>query len=215
MREFPTLKKDFIMRTIAVNIYKYDELSPEAQEKALEYYATINTDFEWYDSTIDFWCENLALLGFTNAKVHFSGFYSQGDGACFDADLEFEILFERYVSEVLEEKVHGDIAVLRNHKSWIHDYLAENTSFHIVVVKHRYSHESTRRIESRCNRTTEGKLSRIYANFEDWLEAERRDFSCEIYKDLEREYEGLSSAESVAETIRANEFEFTEQEIPA
>lgn len=40
---------------------------------------------EWYDFIYDDWKETLENAGFINPEIHFSGFWSQGDGACFDA----------------------------------------------------------------------------------------------------------------------------------
>jgi hypothetical protein len=39
------------MKTISINLYSFKELSKEAQNKALSKYATINVDFDWWDST--------------------------------------------------------------------------------------------------------------------------------------------------------------------
>ena len=35
------------MKTIEVNLYEFKELSPEAQEKALNDLCSINVDFNW------------------------------------------------------------------------------------------------------------------------------------------------------------------------
>jgi hypothetical protein len=38
------------MKTVSINIYKYDELSDKAKEKAIECLSDINVDFGWWDS---------------------------------------------------------------------------------------------------------------------------------------------------------------------
>jgi hypothetical protein len=203
------------MRTIKINLYKYNELSLQAQERALEYYSSINTDYNWFNSTLELWKENLEFIGFTNAKIYLSGFWNQGDGACFDADINFDILFEKYAKFANQNGMKKIQRALKKHRSWIYDYLCNETSYSITVINHRYSHESTRKIESSCYSTTKGVLSYIFSDFEGWLESFRKDLCCDIYKDLETEYEALSAREAVEETVRINGYEFTQNGKPA
>ena len=73
-------QKEFKMRTIEKQIYTYAELTQKAQEKALANY----NESEDYVQDTDSQVEILAMLGFIEAKVYCSGFYSQGDGSCFE-----------------------------------------------------------------------------------------------------------------------------------
>lgn len=41
------------MKTITVNLYEFDELSEESQQKAIENLYDINVDYDWWDSTYD------------------------------------------------------------------------------------------------------------------------------------------------------------------
>ena len=41
------------MKTIQINLYKFDELPEEAQRAALDKYADINVDHDWWDSTYE------------------------------------------------------------------------------------------------------------------------------------------------------------------
>lgn len=74
------------MRTKELTVYSYSELSETAKEKARNWYIENCCDYEWYDFILEDWKEKLAEIGFTNAKIYFTGFWSQGDGACFDAE---------------------------------------------------------------------------------------------------------------------------------
>jgi hypothetical protein len=73
-------QKEFKMRTIEKQIYVYAELSQKAQEKALANYNESEDYVQDTYSQVDI----LAMLGFIETKVHCSGFYSQGDGSCFE-----------------------------------------------------------------------------------------------------------------------------------
>ena len=41
------------MRTIEINVLKFDELSEKAKENAIEYFSNINVDHEWWDFVND------------------------------------------------------------------------------------------------------------------------------------------------------------------
>lgn len=46
------------MRTVEIKIFKFDELSSEAKENAIEYFSDINTDYWW-----DFICDDAKNIG--------------------------------------------------------------------------------------------------------------------------------------------------------
>lgn len=82
------------MRTKTITLYSYDELSPEAQEKARDWYrnASAGDDF-WSESPLEAIADAGALLGIdfdiprgqkSGKAIWFSGFWSQGDGCSFD-----------------------------------------------------------------------------------------------------------------------------------
>jgi hypothetical protein len=48
------------MRTIQINLYKFQELSKESKQKALESLSDINTDFEWWEAVFED-AENVGL----------------------------------------------------------------------------------------------------------------------------------------------------------
>ena len=73
------------MRIIETKVYSFDELSKEAKEKALEELRYINVDYEnWADDTIEQIKRIGSYLGIEIDQVLYSGFSSQGDGACFE-----------------------------------------------------------------------------------------------------------------------------------
>ncbi len=41
------------MRTVRTKVYKFDELSKEAQQKAIERLSDINVDYDWWQSTYE------------------------------------------------------------------------------------------------------------------------------------------------------------------
>jgi len=184
------------------NVYKFQELPLESQEKTIEKHNDINTSFDWYEFTINFWVEKLNEIGFIDCEIEFSGFWLQGDGACFD----------------LGKKGYIDINKLAKHLGYKNLKRIEIISNYITgcIFKnsygYHYSHANTRYFEISNNLTAKGKTKRI-ENFLNELERDieslRKNLSEEIYKDLEKEYDYLNSKEAIIETFDANEYEFT------
>jgi hypothetical protein len=91
-------------RIVTKTVYRFDELSDEAKEKAREWYREGNLDHDWWDGVYDMWTKALNQIGFSDVRIYFSGFSSQGDGACFVARIDIEAVLsfmstERTASE--------------------------------------------------------------------------------------------------------------------
>lgn len=91
---------------------KFQELTPEAQQKVLEQQAG-SLDYEWWDSTIEDFVAICRCMGIETGvtSVLFSGFYSQGDGAGFSgrcylqAALAAETGIQQYAPQ--DTELHG------------------------------------------------------------------------------------------------------------
>lgn len=70
-------------RVREITVYSFAELDDMAKERARDWYRAHALDYDWWDSTVDDAKTCLSLLGFDIADVYFSGFASQGGGACF------------------------------------------------------------------------------------------------------------------------------------
>jgi hypothetical protein len=71
--------------TIVKTYLKFDELTDKQKAKVLDNLRYINVNYDWYEYTIEEFEAKLKKLGFYDIKTEFSGFWSQGDGACFTA----------------------------------------------------------------------------------------------------------------------------------
>jgi len=196
------------MRTITTEttIYMFDELPDESKDLAIENYRDINVDHDWYDFSLDYHKERLEKIGFTNAEIHFSGFWSQGDGACFDAHIDIITILNNWLFTA------DNYRDARKYQRWL--ILAEHglldNAFNIAKNSYgyHYSHERTRYIDiyfvPDCLSDSEAQ------EVAERLESMRLDLSQEIYKSLESEYDYLTSDEIIAESLIINEYEFTE-----
>jgi hypothetical protein len=62
--------------------YTYEQLTPTAQEKVLEWWGNVSWDDNyWSECVIDCAKEDGYALGFVIDNIYWSGFWSQGDGA--------------------------------------------------------------------------------------------------------------------------------------
>jgi len=70
------------MKTVEIKLFEFAELSPEAQQKVLEKFAYINVeDNSWHTDSVQEFLKELEEVGFTNASIWYSGFYSQVNGS--------------------------------------------------------------------------------------------------------------------------------------
>ena len=193
------------MRTIETTVYKFSELSEAAKEKAIENWNRDGLDYEWWDAVYEDAKTIGELMGIKVDKIFFSGFWSQGDGACFEGSYEYK---------------KGSVKAVR-------DYAPQDEDLHKIVkglqaeqrrnfyglsaeVKQRghYMHEFCTEIDVADNR--DNAPWRVSDEVEEAIKDLLRDFMRWIYRNLERENDYLTSAEAVTETIEANDYEFTE-----
>ena len=103
------------MQVIKVNTYSFKELSKEAKKKVLERLSQINVDYDqWHDGIIEDAKECGKILGIDIDKIYFSGFSSQGDGACFEGNYSYR---KNAVNDIKayapkDEVLHSTVSVL-------------------------------------------------------------------------------------------------------
>ena len=181
--------------TTKTKVYNFEELSIEAQEKVIEDNRDINTDYDWWEFTIDDSKSNLEELGYTEPKIYFSGFWSQGDGASFEAQVDLTKWLKAH-------KLANKYRALYYHAS----------EYSISITKNGfYEHEYTMNIECDYVGDYVSEISRQqYDIVENIILEDARSEARKIYRTLEKEYEALSSDEAIKDTILANEYQFTE-----
>jgi hypothetical protein len=58
-------------------------------ESLIDKYRHINVEHvEWWDSEYDCFKQDMAEVGIEVDNIYFSGFWSQGDGACFEGKID-------------------------------------------------------------------------------------------------------------------------------
>lgn len=202
-------------------VYFYDELDDKAKEKAREWFRQDYPDCYWWDSSYEDFVNVGELLGITfdsNKKasipIWFTGFYHQGSGSSFDGTW--------YATDVKADKLKAYASTDKElHRlADIFDSLAKENPELSATIKSKRDTWITVDVE---HGETRDEVLHELADDSEWqaenakddaraeaLEKALRDFNRWIFRTLEKEYEYLTSEEHVAEEIRANEYEFTE-----
>jgi hypothetical protein len=180
----------------------------------LDEHRNINVDYDWYECTIEWWTERLAKFGIQCDEIQFTGFCSQGDGASFTGRV-------RNAQRFITFMTGGTKAYPMWHK------VAVERDLWITIERldSRYRHENTITANVEPEQFTVGDNydtdEMVYEMHKAWdrvlddehhqFELDCRDFVralCRyIYRDLEQEYEYLTSDEAVAETLEANDIQ--------
>ncbi|ADO44175.1 hypothetical protein [Ketogulonicigenium vulgare] len=204
---------------IETTVYRLDELSDGAKDKARAWYREGGFDYGWYDAVYEDFQRIAEILGL-NLKtrtvrlmgggtrqepcIWFRGFSSQGDGACFESWYSYRKHAPRLIRE----------------------YAPQNTELHRIAdalqaiqrrnfyqlradASHRghYYHEYCMSISVERDSPTWQDMTE---DAEETIVEALRDLARWLYRQLYREYDYLSSDEVVDETIAANEYTFTE-----
>ena len=198
------------MRQKTTDLYQFDELSDAAKEKARDWYREASAGDEFYaESVLDDAKSALKVLGYSVDHIYYSGFSSQGDGACFVGSF--------YASDYDGKGTNAVQALLidRPTDKELARCAAELERILLACpelsasLEHvgRYHHENSVRFSVDTGEETNAEQSELV---EDAFKEVSRDLMRWIYRALEKEYEYSMADDTVDENMRANEYEFTE-----
>lgn len=208
------------MRTVEIKLYQFNELDDSGKNKAREWYRNglefdpdfVIDDFEQIGKIfgIEFDYQSVPLMGGgtrKKPKIYYSGFYSQGDGACFEGTYSYK----PDACEKVREYAPKDLELIR-----ITDKLNEtqakynNTLTAGIIHRGRYSHEHSVEINVEYDNPDDDPTIELTNEDEETICELMRDLMRWLYDRLEAEYQYQNSNEVVDENIIANEYEFTE-----
>ena len=203
---------------VHTNVYQLNELAPPAQDKARDWYRELIETEEWSEGVYDDFEEVCKILGVrlrtravrlygggTRAKpcIWFSGFSSQGDGACYEADYAFAKDAPRRIRAHAPKdgELHAIADLLL--KLQRRNFYQLSAS---IAHSGRYHHEYSMRIEVERSGPRDQRMT---DDAEEGVAEALRDLARWLYRQLERAYDYAVSDASVDETILANEYTFT------
>jgi hypothetical protein len=203
---------------VHTNVYQLNELAPPAQDKARDWYRELIETEEWSECVTDDFEEVCKILGVrlrtkpvrlygggTREKpcVWFSGFSSQGDGASFEGVCSFA----KGAPKAIRAHAPQDTELHR-----IADALQaiQRRNFYQLRARAsqsgRYCHEYSMSIAVERDSPTNQEMT---ADAEDTIAELLRDLARWLYRQLEREYDYLTSDDVVDDAITANAYTFT------
>lgn len=178
-------------------------------------------DDDWYDHIIENAKEDGEKLGFDIQDIHFTGFYSQGDGASWTGYIKIIPWLE--LNKANDPLAHILIALAEN--DWIESKLAVSNSG-------RYTHSDTmlrsdwyRSLDifdggdvlhkglfagASLESLVDALPASYFDDIADEMLASAKDFANDIYKKLRNEWDWLCSEKQIAELCDANEYLFDE-----
>ena len=202
------------MRIVEKTLYKYEELSDSAQERARDWYRQGGLDYSWWEFCYDDFARVAEIQGIDlsqravplmNGKcryepeIYFSGFYHQGSGSSFCGTYGYAKGAVAKIKEYApqDKELHriaqGLQDVQRRH---FYRLIADITSVRDYYIRVEVEDSENR---YRDIGDAEDDVRGLMNDFNDWM------FKC-----LQDEYEYLTSDEAVEESIIANEYEFDE-----
>ena len=206
--------------THTVTAYTFDELSPEAKERARTWMregVQQDWDAEYILSDAAEICDLLGIELNTHAvKLHgggtrhdpdifYSGFYSQGDGASFTGTYAHKAGSRKAITAHAPQdtelhRIARELADLQ--KTYAYKLRAT-----IRRISSHYSHEHTVCVDAELD--TENPEWTVTPADEETLTEALRDLMRWIYKGLQQEYEYRLADAQIDEDIRANEYAFS------
>lgn len=199
-------------KTIETTVYAYNELSDKAKEKAKAWYSETLDSSDYYHVQENFE-DQLRIIGFYDVVTQWSGFNSQGDGACFTGRFECSDVatalaklneYHNFDKEFLEQAaIILNIANNFNMKG-------ETLRFRVIHSGRYYHHNSIDLSDVEIQNNETGQTFALSDEGECDIRRACRMLCIDLYKRLDDQNDELYSDEQINETMAANEYTFLE-----
>jgi hypothetical protein len=195
--------------TIVQTIYKdFNDWDSETQEKILCENRYFNTESgtEWCECSIEDFKEAGSKFGIDVDNIYFSGFSSQGDGACFTGDYSYKIGALKTIKTEYPKwlELHEIVKRLQDLQRRYCYRLNASITHH-----GRYYHENCAYVTTNHNNDYD-----IPEDTQDEMTSILRDFMRLIYSTLEKEYDYLTSNEALTEYFNDSDYQFNAEGKP-
>jgi len=201
------------MQIIETKVFTFQELSEKAKKSARDWYREDALSYEWYGLIYGDFVDICEILGISlkirkGSKAYpciwFSGFSSQGDGACYEGSYSYA------KDSCAKIRAHAPQAT-ELHRIADSLQAAQKANFYQLKasIEHsgRYYHAGCMNIAVERDSPN---YQAIAGDSEDQVIEALRDLANWLYQALESEHDWLLSDECVDESIIANQYTFTE-----
>lgn len=185
-------------------------VSAATRERLVEKHRYINVDHDqWYDCVYEYFTERMNGVGIAVRKMFFSGFSSQGDGACFEGSLANALTY-------LDHHHKDQFPVIRRLLACGSSLYAEcshsgryyhefSTSFWVDSDTFSGTVYSPSDFHDKMYLQLDAALADELGAFEVAITAQWREYMGELYHELNQEYDSLTDDEAVWDTLMAND----------
>lgn len=195
--------------------HPWHKLPDHAKSQILDDHRYWNVDgLEWWDRVYDDFKEDMKAIGIEVDKMYFSGFWSQGDGACFEGRVCDWGLFLKslgYTNPLFIEHFdkHAEFAVRHCGRYYHENCTSFSAEFHLpedydeeeFLQLYGYGEELRDAALIAALSLPENSGDALESQFEEAFKDHMRD----LYRRLEEEYEYLTSDEVVLESLEAHD----------
>ena len=187
-------------------------------ERTIDKYRHINVDgIDWWEYTYNEFVLSMEQVGIDIDRMFFSGFWSQGDGACFDGRIGNTKLFlDKHFTPTDYPTIRklldsgGSITFRCKHSG--HYYHENCTSFDVDCDLFTYVLDKPTDFHEQVVESLDALLDVEMNDFEKQSVELFKNHMRTLYSKLEKEYDHLVSDEAVAETVLANDLQEVEDD---
>jgi len=162
---------------------------------------------DWYEHTYDEFKERMEAIGVRVDEIYFSGFWSQGDGACFIGKINN---WGKYLEHLgYTDPILADCA----EENWTYQLTHRDRYYHEYSVDHSHDiHLPDNPYDEEDDPLRHAAWGAVMNQFdllglEQEILEDLRDHMRDLYKKLEQEHDHLTSDEVVTEWLEANEID--------
>lgn len=189
----------------------------EQRERLLEKHRYTNVEFgDWHEYVYEQFREDMKEVGIDVTNMYFSGFHSQGDGACFAGRFDdVRTYLDHHHKDqfpMIRKLLEHDGAVYA-HCTHQGRYYHENcTSFWISADTLTGMVDQPTEFHEQIVEQWQKRLEIETDELEQAVTEQWRTYMQDLYHRLEEEHDYLTSDEAVWETIEANEWDQDEED---
>ena len=183
-------------------------------EEVIEKYREINVYDDWWNNVYEQFHERMSKVGIHVDDIAFSGVWSQGDGACFAGGVhdigvfmeahELTSSYPMTAKLVNETDSAVNISSSFSHGLYCHEHTAD-INLEVDRFKDWIADAYNSELQEAVVDALDAELESEYEGLLTDCAEIFRDYMRELYKELENEYDYLTSDEAVMEAIVAND----------
>ncbi len=186
-------------------------------EKTIDKYRHINVEHDdWWEYTYNEFVLSMEQVGIDVDRMFFSGFWSQGDGACFEGRIgDTKLFLDKHFTPtdypMIRKLLGSGGAITFRCKHSGHYYHENCTSFDVDCDLFAYVMDKPTDFHEQVVERMDEQLDLEMDDFEKASVEIFKNHMRTLYRTLEKEYNYLVGDEAVTETIIANDLNETDE----